>query len=396
VNSRSGPSQPRQQPAPAQQRAPAPSSQSRDDPQNIENIRQQILTNPRHAESLRSTAPDLADVVNDPERFRVMWLERVARETQAQRAHEDEMRQLNADPFNADSQKRIAEMIRRENIERNLQYAYENNPAGNFPHNIQTKQNLTCILVFTQVHMLYVPVIVNDHPIKAFVDSGAQTTIMSPHCAEACGLTNLIDERYSGIARGVGTAKIIGKIHNAKIQVGDAELDCAFTVMEGKDVELLFGLDMLKRHQACIDLKVNKLCFPHTEVEFLSENEIPRAEASKMLDEPTVKGPDGTEIGARSGTIRPQGTAAAAHQQLQNPDNKGKTQPPAQSTTPVPAVASSSTAAPPTVPAGNASKYPEADVNQLIALGFTREDAIRALDATSGNVEYAAGLLFAR
>jgi DNA damage-inducible protein 1 len=133
VNTRSAPAQSRQQPA-AAQRAPAPSSQSRDDPQNIENIRQQILTNPRHAESLRSSAPDLADVINDPERFRVMWLERVTRETQAQRAHEDEMRQLNADPFNADSQKRIADMIRRENIERNLQYAYENNPAGKFDY----------------------------------------------------------------------------------------------------------------------------------------------------------------------------------------------------------------------------------------------------------------------
>jgi DNA damage-inducible protein 1 len=247
--------------------------------------------------------------------------------------------------------------------------------------------------------MLYVPVIVNDHPIKAFVDSGAQTTIMSPHCAEACGLTNLIDERYSGIARGVGTAKIIGKIHNAKIQVGDAELDCAFTVMEGKDVELLFGLDMLKRHQACIDLRVNKLVFPLTEVEFLPENEIPKSEASKMMDEPTVNGPDGTEIGARSGTIRPQGTAAAAHQEVVSTEGKGKA---ASNPPPAQAASSASSSAPPPPPqppqasAGNASKYPESDVTQLVALGFSREEALHALDATGGNVEYAAGLLFGR
>jgi len=258
--------------------------------------------------------------------------------------------------------------------------------------------------VFVNVSMLYVHVLVNNHPIKAFVDSGAQSTIMSPGCAEACGISYLIDERYSGIAKGVGTARILGRVHNAKIQVGDAELDCAFTVMEGKDVDLLFGLDMLKRHQACIDLLQNKLRFPHTEVEFLPESDIPKREEERMLDELTVKGPNGTEIGMKSGSIRPQGTAEAAHHSLEQAKKAGESS--TQITTggakPPPTTSEAvkrsqqpiSINGPPSTIAALRSRFPEESIQQLMSLGVSREEAIRALEAAGGNVDYAAGVLF--
>ena len=58
----------------------------------------------------------------------------------------------------------------------------------------------------------------------------------------------LLDTRFSGIAMGVGTARIIGAIHYIPIKIGSLFLPCSIQVVEG-DHEFIFGLDMLKTHQ---------------------------------------------------------------------------------------------------------------------------------------------------
>lgn len=96
--------------------------------------------------------------------------------------------------------------------------------------------------------MLYIDVTVNKRPIQAFVDSGAQSTIISKDCATRCGIMHLLDERFAGMAVGVGSARILGRVHLADMEVGGAVLQCSFTVLEDNKVDLLFGLDNLKRH----------------------------------------------------------------------------------------------------------------------------------------------------
>lgn len=58
---------------------------------------------------------------------------------------------------------------------------------------------------------------VNKEPVKAFVDSGAQMTIMTKDFAEKCGLMRLVDYRFAGIAMGVGQSKIIGRIYQVML-----------------------------------------------------------------------------------------------------------------------------------------------------------------------------------
>jgi DNA damage-inducible protein 1 len=72
---------------------------------------------------------------------------------------------------------------------------------------------------------------------------------MSAACAERCHIMRLVDTRWAGIAKGVGVQKIIGRIHMVQIQIETDYLTTSFSVLEEQPMDMLLGLDMLKRHQ---------------------------------------------------------------------------------------------------------------------------------------------------
>lgn len=356
---------------PEQARRPQP--RRRGNEQDPELIRLQILGQPAVRAQLQRQHPELAAAVDNPARFAQIFHDSQDREQRERMERQREIERLNDDPFNVENQKKIEEMIRQERVMENLQNAMEHNPE-----------------VFGRVHMLYLDVAVNGHNVKALVDSGAQATIMSPACAEECGIMRLVDTRFAGVARGVGTANIIGRVHSAQIKIGNLFLPCSFTVMEGKSVDLLLGLDMLKRYQATIDLAKDKLIIQGEEVPFLGEAEIPKEEEAAIVQEPTLPGPDGTTIGQRSGAVLPPG-----EQQQQQQQQQPAAAPPQPAPVAAPPVAPAAPpAAAPAQPAAPRIQISPQAIESLVSMGATREQAIQALQAADGNADVAASLIF--
>ncbi|XP_061353266.1 protein DNA-DAMAGE INDUCIBLE 1 isoform X1 [Gastrolobium bilobum] len=286
--------------------------------------------------------PELAQAILGNDLNRLQDILRMRR-NESKRQKEEELALLYADPFDVEAQKKIEAAIRQKGIDENWAAALEYNPEA-----------------FARVVMLYVDMEVNGVPLKAFVDSGAQSTIISKSCAERCGLLRLLDQRYKGIAHGVGQSEILGRIHVASIKIGDIFYPCSFLVLDSPNMEFLFGLDMLRKHQCIIDLKENVLRVGGGEVSvpFLQEKDIP----SRFLDEEKY-----AKEASNSGGPVTSGS---------NIPSKG--------------VQSSGGAS------GDKSKESdfEAKVAKLVELGFGRDAVIQALQLFNGNEEQAAGFLF--
>lgn len=322
-----------------------------------ENIFATLRSNPEQVATLRVNNPRLAEAFDKG----IEEFAKTLRIQQEARAKEDQrrIRMLLADPFDSEAQRMIAEEIRRQQIDSNMETAMEYLPES-----------------FAEVAMLYINCKVNGFPIKAFVDSGAQSTIMSKACAERCNILRLIDNRWSGIARGVGTQRILGKIHLVQLEINGVFVPCSFTILEHQPMDMLLGLDMLRRYQCSIDLKSNVLRIgtTGTETPFLSESEIPkfaRLNMNEDLAQDDVQKAIQESLKESSPMTNSSGGSAQTPSTSGHQSRSGS---------------NSSTG----------SRHSEADIQELVSMGFKREQVIIELDTFNGDKNQAIAALFAK
>lgn len=169
-----------------------------------------------------------------------------------------------------EAQRRIENIIQQQRINDNLRHATEFMPESLIP-----------------VPMLFINVEINNKKCAALVDTGAQSTFMSLNLCTRCGLMNLVDKRFQGIARGVGASKIVGVIHAAQIKIMNKMIATKINVIENNEIGLVFGLDSLRAHRCNVDLLKNGLVFPDIGImaPFLSDGEIKRMKEKRFEDE---------------------------------------------------------------------------------------------------------------
>jgi len=117
-------------PVPAPQPQTRPQARGSSGYPDPETIRLQLLGNPEMRAHAVSQRPELARVVENPELFAQALQRMQDQEREEQNRRRQQIADLNADPFDIEAQTRIAEMIREERVQENLQNAIEHNPEG--------------------------------------------------------------------------------------------------------------------------------------------------------------------------------------------------------------------------------------------------------------------------
>ncbi|GBG33942.1 DNA damage-inducible protein 1 [Hondaea fermentalgiana] len=212
----------------------------------------------------------------------------IAKLTSDRKDREMEAR-LRTNPMDEEANKYFGEKIQKERIQEQYMQMMQYYPES-----------------LSRVLMLYIEVEINGVALQAFVDSGAQSSVMSGKCAEKCNLYKDIDKRFAGQVVGVGTGRTLGRVHLAMCKIGTDNFTITLTVMDDSqglgdsNMEMLLGLDMLKRHRCSIDLADGKLYFEgasgRVSTPFLHEKDLPETKGGTLGYNPN-KQPNSDEAG---------------------------------------------------------------------------------------------------
>ena len=150
-------------------------------------------------------------------------------------------------------------------------------------------------------HMCYIPCLLGGGGqkdsavcVEMMVDTGADASVISWGLAQQLHLDTQLDRSQRGIAAGVGTAPILGKLHNvvATVGAGHVEFYMDFLVLDVPEANtgklLILGMDQLRKYQCLLDLQRNVLIFgggtDGVEVPMLPAEQVPAYDPRGLLN----------------------------------------------------------------------------------------------------------------
>ena len=124
--------------------------------------------------------------------------------------------------------------------------------------------------LFIMADMLYVMIEINGVPIKAFIDTGAQVSIMTEECVKKCNLEDIVDDKRKFMLKGVGQQESVGHIYMADVMMAEHVVPCSFTVIKDMKDEVIIGINTMRAHGAVIDLANNCLMMSGVKFDFIN------------------------------------------------------------------------------------------------------------------------------
>merc|ERR1711915_194453 len=152
--------------------------------------------------------------------------------------------------------------------------------------------------------------------------------------------------------------------------------------LEDQPMDMLLGLDMLKKHQCTIDLKKNCLVIgtTGTETPFLPETELPPcARLSSQVNEEDVIKASAKETAALEDKQLAEAIARSASDSSMDTSESNSEK--------------AGTSATDILPTDN---FKESDVVNMVSMGFNRADCIIELRKNNGDVNLAVAAMFAK
>ena len=120
---------------------------------------------------------------------------------------------------------------------------------------------------------IYINAHIDDKLIPCLIDTGATTNVIFDDIVKNFGLESYVDTQEEGVARGVGSCKIVGKIPYIEMKIGDISVGLNFSVLQRSNNTandyILLGLPFILFYKLKLDFEKKKIYMMNHEIDMI-------------------------------------------------------------------------------------------------------------------------------